>query len=111
MDEKAELSVLLCEAGLIFFLHAFLQNSIFWMGKRCWELDGREKRTIKLKSQGIFFSVLKAAFLSYLLFTYLNLLVELIVFYGNTSTFLLTHRFDLLVLNHCNKYYNLCVTK
>lgn len=60
MDEKAELPVLLCEACLI-FLHAFLQNSIFWMGKRCWELDGREKRTIKLKSQGFFFLCIESS--------------------------------------------------
>lgn len=64
------------------------------------ELDGREKRTIK----GISFPVLKVVFLNYLLFMYLNLLVELTMFYGNTFKFLLTHKFDLLVLNHCNKY-------
>lgn len=66
-----------------FFLHAFLQNSIFWMGKRCWELNRTEKRTIKLKSQGIFFPCIESSIPELFLVYLSSILVELTIFYGN----------------------------
>lgn len=75
-----------------FFLHASLQNNVFVDEEKVLGV-GRKRRTIDLKSWD-FFPLLKGALFNCYLFTYIDLLAKLRVFYGNIFKFVLIHKLD-----------------